>query len=164
MIKRSDALFRIADAGFDGYVQRIRMEKVARPLLKGCCGETLRLADDGYCWMTGLERNADYAVTMAYDPQENVVQCYIDVLAGEGVDEQGPYMEDCYLDILMLPDGRHELIDVEELEEALQQGQVTQGQYDAAWATARRLEPELAQVYRRYQKLFDSLLHRDVTV
>jgi hypothetical protein len=46
---------------------------------------------------------------------------------------------DCALDLVVYPDGRHELLDEDELEEALERGVLTQDDAAAAYADAARL-------------------------
>jgi predicted RNA-binding protein associated with RNAse of E/G family len=57
-----------------------------------------------------------------------------------GVDERGvPCYEDLYLDIVISPEGETLLLDVDELDEALRLGEITQSQYDFAWHEASAL-------------------------
>ena len=70
-----------------------------------------------------------------------------------GLDPDGiAFIEDLYLDVIALcdvqPDGRWhvtktEIIDVDELEDALREGHVTPAQYDLAWTEARAVEAAL---------------------
>src|SRR5690606_35911417 len=86
---------------------------------------------------------AGYILTSVYDSQDQIVQWYIDICKTHGITAAGvPWYDDLYLDIVMLPSGQLYLLDQEELEEALEQGMVSQEDYDLAWATARMVMEE----------------------
>jgi predicted RNA-binding protein associated with RNAse of E/G family len=57
---------------------------------------------------------------------------------GHGFDaETGfPWYDDLYLDVVVLADGSFHLLDEDELDEALQEGKITQDEYDIAWQEA----------------------------
>jgi uncharacterized protein len=68
------------------------------------------------------------------------VQWYIDIVLEHGLSELGvPYFDDLYLDVVVSLDGRFEIKDADELEEALKVGTVSQAQFDLAWLEANRL-------------------------
>ena len=75
-------------------------------------------------------------------PSGVIAQWYVDITAGCGfISASGAWHDDLYLDLVTAGQGDVELLDAEELEEALAVGDVTPAQYQAAWAEARRLEP-----------------------
>jgi len=67
------------------------------------------------------------------------VQWYIDICKTQGVTEQQvPWFDDLFLDIVVLPGGETLLLDEDELEEALDEGQITERDAEMAERTARR--------------------------
>lgn len=125
---------------FRGYLARMEMLEVREPLWVECCGKRICIADGGFVWNKYFVPGAHHSLTVWFDVEGQPIQYYFDICADIGLDAAGvPWYDDLYLDVVGLPGGPFELIDVEELEAAIQQGAVTQAQYDLAWAEARRL-------------------------
>lgn len=106
----------------------------------------LRLADNGFAWMTHFPRGAHHTVTTMYDDAGAVLQWYIDICRAHGVDETGmPWFDDLYLDIIVYPDGGVVVLDEDELDAALAAGAVTEAEHALAWREARHLLAALDQ-------------------
>ncbi len=131
-----------------------RAGQVVRPLDVPFRGRTLRILDTGFRWLYFHPAGANHALTVQLDAQDRPVQLYVDICAGGGLDPDGqPFVRDLYLDVLavcdLLLDGAWqvadtELIDADELEEAVQAGVMEAGQAAFAWAEARRVQVALA--------------------
>lgn len=66
------------------------------------------------------------------------------MIAAQGIDTDGiPYFDDLYLDLIVFPNGEIKVDDMDELEEALRQGDITQEQFDLAVRTADGLKNSL---------------------
>lgn len=131
---------RIDSAAYHGYVTLLRMDEVREPLYVVFGQERVCIADHGYDWVQHFPDGAPYVLLAAFNEQGELVQWYIDIVARTGVDERGvPWYEDLYLDIVVSPLGETLLLDVDELDQALSLGAVTQSQYDFAWRQASSL-------------------------
>lgn len=131
---------RIDTPDYHGYATLLRIDEVSEPLYATFGEQRVRIIDRGYDWLQHFPDGAHYALLAAFDEQGELVQWYIDVVGRTGVDERGvPWYEDLYLDIVISPEGETLLLDVDELDEALRQGEVTQSQYDFAWREASTL-------------------------
>lgn len=131
---------------FDGTISLVSIHAVHEPAYVGTHRGKLCVVDDGYKWLQHFPANAAYTLTTMFDANGQIVQWYIDICDATGVDERGiPWYDDMYLDIVVLPSGEVELIDIDELEEALQQGAVTEKQYEQAWKVAEHLLQELKE-------------------
>ncbi len=125
---------------FTGYVTLLTLDKVREPLWVDCGGTNVCIVDTGYSWLQQFPIGAYYAVTTAFDADGKVVQWYIDICKQHAVTEEGiPWYDDLYLDIALLPTGEMMILDEEELEEALQDGTVSQADYELAWHETNRL-------------------------
>lgn len=63
------------------------------------------------------------------------------MIAKQGVDVDGvPYFDDLYLDLVVYPDGTVIVDDMDELEEALLEKDITQEQFNLAIKTSHRLQ------------------------
>lgn len=154
---------RIDSRDYRGYVTLLRLDDVREPWWVRFGQERVCIADRGYDWVQHFPDGLPYVLLAAFDERGELVQWYIDIVGGTGVDERGvPWYEDLYLDIVVSPTGETLLLDVDELDAALRQGDVTRDQYDFAWRQASvvldALEDDL------FPLLWLSDLHREQLV
>ncbi len=119
--------------GFTGYLTLLCIDEVLEPLylvegvLRVC------VADRGFSWLQHFPVGTSYTLTTMFDARGSVVQWYIDICRGHGVDERRiPWFDDLYLDIVVTPEGRVQVLDAEELDEALHIGAISQEAYEFA--------------------------------
>lgn len=140
ILKRNYACIPMDDRQFHGFVTMFRILDLREPLWKEYNGRKMCLADKGYLWMQHFPRGEHFVVTTMFDAQGQVVQWYIDICKTIGMtDQQVPWFDDLYLDIVKLPSGELMLLDEDELEEALDDGMITQKDSDLAQRTAARV-------------------------
>ncbi|MER2125087.1 MAG: DUF402 domain-containing protein [Exiguobacterium indicum] len=128
---------------FKGHVTLLQLIEVASPLDVRYGDEIVRIADAGYVWVQQFPSDAHHAVTSMFDATGQLVQTYIDICLRTGVEDERIYWEDLFLDLIVLPSGQVLLVDVDELEAAREQGDVSQTEYALAWAEAKRLQKQL---------------------
>jgi predicted RNA-binding protein associated with RNAse of E/G family len=137
MLKRRFKLSYIESNDFSGYVSAIFMDKVREPLIVEVAGRQLPIVDNGYIWLQHLPDNENYSITTMLDSQGNVVQWYFDITKQNGVSEEGiPYFDDLYLDVVILPSSDIIILDEDELQAALNAGEITKVEYDMAYGKA----------------------------
>lgn len=150
----------ISEDRFDGYITLFRMNAVKEPLYVPCCGQTICIADAGYSWLYQIPRRGHHAVTAMFNENGNIVQWYIDICSVTGVDtDDVPWFEDLYLDVVVLPSGEFELIDADELQQALNENVIDENEFDLAWKEANRVQDLLRN--GRFDQLGQSVKHRD---
>ena len=90
------------------------------------------IADVGYHWLQIALEGQYFWITAMYDREEKLINLYFDITGGNCFsDPENPSFRDMYLDIVAA--GEHLLVlDQEELEEALENGEITQAEYDHA--------------------------------
>ncbi len=131
---------RVDRNGFHGYVTRLSIGNVTEPLVVPLNGVDHRLADAGFTWLQHVPDTCRHTLTTLLDEQGQVIQWYVDIAAGTGVDERGvPWWDDLFLDVVILPDGSVHLLDEDELDAARESGEITAEEYDAARAEARQV-------------------------
>lgn len=131
---------RVRDAHVTGYATLLHMVEVAEPLWVTHHEQRVCIADAGYSWLQIFPEGAHYTHTTMFDAGGQPVQEYIDLVAEQGIGEDGvPWYDDLYLDITWIPDGTPLLLDQEELEAAHVIGAITQEQYDLARGETARL-------------------------
>lgn len=137
--------------------------EVARPLTVPFQGRELTILDDGYRWVHFAPHGAHHALTLQLRPDGHPEQLYVDVTLGGGTDDDGlPWAWDLYLDVIGTLDERWqvqatEIIDLGDLNAAVQAGLVTAEQDAFALEEAARVQAALfagtftpLDVLRRY--------------
>jgi uncharacterized protein len=124
---------------FKGYVTLLKINKVSEPLSVQYGEKTVCIVDDGYIWLQHFPIEERYSITTMFNAQGEVVQWYIDICYKNGITENIPWMDDLFLDIVVLPTGEVILKDANELEEALSKGIIDISQYKIAWEEANKI-------------------------
>lgn len=124
-----------------GYIGLIRIYEVSEPQIWTFQGHDLVVCDRGIQWLTILPADDWYCITAMLDDERNILLWYIDMIAAQGVDTDGvPYFDDLYLDLVVFPDGSVMVDDMDELEQALAEQDITQEQFKLAEETSIRLK------------------------
>ncbi len=144
---------------FAGYIGLLNIYEVSEPQIWKYNGADLVVCDNNYQWLTIMPKNDYYCLTVMMNESREMQVCYIDMIGEQGYDEDGvPYFYDMYLDLVVYPDGTVIEDDMDELQEALQKGDVTQAQYEQALATSEKLKKGLLSdiaTFKEYiQKLY----------
>ena len=93
--------------------------------------EEFCIKDVGYKWLTYLPLNEFWCLHTFYDDKGEVVEWYIDINNRNYIDDNGlPCFDDLYLDIVVLPNGRKEMLDADELQYALDTGEITMKEFN----------------------------------
>ncbi|UAL47890.1 DUF402 domain-containing protein [Sutcliffiella horikoshii] len=129
--------------GFKGYVTLLKIHKVTEPLFVYYEEKNVCIVDDGYMWLQHFPNNEHYSLTTMFDANGEVVQWYIDITYENGVENNLPYTDDLFLDIIVLSTGEVLQKDADELEEALTRGTINQSQYQLAWAEANKINQQI---------------------
>ncbi len=140
----------VETVSFTGYAVKLVLMKVDPPGVMNNGGREICVADNGYLWLQYFPQGANYAVTKMINAEGHVVEWYIDICKEYGKDEDGVlWYDDLYLDIVVLPDGGVHLLDQDELDEALEKGWITAGEYQLAERTAAQLLEEITSGERK---------------
>lgn len=144
---------------FKGYVTLIKVNKVAAPLSAKYGGEKLCIVDDGYIWLQHFPTNKHHSLTTMFNEKGEIVQWYIDICYRNGIKNNVPWLDDLYLDIIVLPSGKVIQKDIDELEEALSKGIINADLYKMAWQETHEV---IKQIQQGEFALFEmSITHKD---
>lgn len=93
------------------------------------------------------------------------VQWYIDICLCNGIENDIPWMDDLFLDIVLLPSGEIIEKDADELEDALTAGIIDKPLYDLAWNEVKNLKSlissgnfDLIKLSNRHKELLFDVL------
>ena len=123
-----------------GYIGLLSIKEVTKPQIWQFNDENIVVCDKGLKWLSILPKEEFYCITAMMDENDEILLWYIDMIAEQGLDDNGiPYFDDLYLDLVVYPDGYIVEDDREELEEALNQGEISRKQYELANRTEQDL-------------------------
>lgn len=145
---------------FSGYIGLLDIYEVSEPQIWKYNGKDVIVCDNNYQWLTMMPENDYYCITVMMNDKHEFQVCYIDIIAEQGYDEDGvPYFYDLYLDLVVYPDGTIIEDDMDELQNAFREGDITQHQFDLALETSDKLKKGLLNdmnVFKSYiQQMYD---------
>ncbi len=148
----TDELRRLRLPGFAGQACLHRIEAVTAPLIKVKPvppPNRFRIADAGFCWLTLLPDEGNFAVTGILNESGEVYQVYVDLILDKGED----WFLDALIDVILFDDGRVFVDDLDELERARAGGEITDEQAASLLALARRIEHSMKAEPGRWTNL-----------
>lgn len=161
IVRKSYSCLSLDNKEFHGLLTFYRIHELRDPLYKEYGEHRLCLADEGYLWMQHFPKGEHFVITTMFDKQGKVVQWYIDVCKTQGLTEQQvPWFDDLYLDVVVLPSGEVFLMDEDELEEAFKSGDISYKDVAMAKKTANRLLSMIRNGKFRYFTL--SMKHKRI--
>lgn len=144
ILKKDLCIKRIEDTFFNGYIGKVDIIDVSTPQIWKFNGEDIVVCQNGYKWLSILPRDEYYCITAMMNNDNQILLWYIDMIAGQGVDNDGiPAFDDLFLDLVVYPDGSIIEDDRDELEDALSENDITEEQYRLANDTCERLRSSL---------------------
>ena len=131
---------------FNGHITLYCMDTVRTPLVVEYFNRQICIVDDGYAWLKQFPSGEHFTVTAQYDASARLVLWYIDICLCTGVNQdQIPWMDDLYLDLVVSPGMEVKLKDADELLAARESGEISSAEFDLAWRQADRLMERIAQ-------------------
>lgn len=134
VIERNYSQLYIETNEFKGYITLLHTVKVTEPLFVQYGEEKVCIVNDGYMWLQHFPIGKNHSVTTMFDEKGEIVQWYIDICLRNGVENGIPWMDDLFLDLVLLPTGKVIEKDAEEIEVALKEGIIDKSLYDLAWS------------------------------
>ena len=128
---------------FQGYVTLLKFDEVLQPLWSKFTAEPICLVENGSYMLQHYPFNGGYALTTFISPNKEIMQWYIDIVDHVGISEGIPYFDDLYLDLIVVPTGEVIEKDIDEIEDALEKGDISKEQYDKAWETFEGLKKDI---------------------
>ena len=142
ILQRKYACAECSYQGMQGIASVLLLQKVTQPLII----EGVTLAKEGDTWLQLAFRDACFWVTAMFDEHNDLLQIYFDITNGNCLeDPENPCFDDLYLDIVMEPDGALHVLDQDELDDALNTGEITPQLHQKAMEECERLHRFLLQ-------------------
>ncbi len=141
---------------FEGYAAMTKIDKAAARLVYRREGKDICILDDGYVWIQVMPTGENHSVILMMDENLNMVQWYFDISLENALDEDGnAYIRDLYLDLILYPDGGILVEDEDEIQEALESGDISREEYDLAYAELERLQGCLRENLQEFKEKSD---------
>lgn len=123
------------------YIVIKRINKINEPFII----REKKLIDDGYYIVEFTPLDCFYNVRVFLNKNADVIGYYFDISRGNGVEDNIPYYDDLYLDVICSPSGVDSIKveDEEELVDALNNGTITSEEYYLAHKTCMDLIKEI---------------------
>jgi len=154
---------RIDEEYFKGYICDIKIQGVNKPLIVNNGVTEICIKDNDYEWFEVYPDNENYAITIMFDDKFNLIEWYFDIAKEVGIENDIPYEDDLYLDMIITPDGQKLVLDEEELIDAFNRGEIVQSDVDLAYQTLKKLEnlyasnlDDLIQLTNKFCEMFES--------
>ena len=111
----------------------------------------LLLMDNGFSIVEVIPKNENYAMRVFFNEKKELVEHYFDISLGNGLDEETklPYYDDAFLDVT-ITNGKIEICDEDELDNALSQGEMTEETYNFVKDIAEKLIEEIKANTNKY--------------
>lgn len=146
VLKRQDAHCCWKENGQQGEAALIHIIKAAKWGLGQFRGEPVVIYEDDYHWLQIAMEDCHWWLTVMIDGNGQITQYYFDItLENHLLGSRDSWFWDLYLDVVLMPDGRFDLLDADELDEALRQGDITAEQHALAHHWAQELTAKLPQ-------------------
>ncbi|SCS26241.1 DUF402 domain-containing protein [Staphylococcus caeli] len=156
IIDREYTEVKVNNNKFKGIIGLVTMKKVREPLEVTVVGQNIIVADDNYQWLQILPEKKRYSITVMLDDKGNPLEYYFDINIKNVTQKGNARTVDLCLDVLVLPDGQYELVDQDDLERALESGQITQKQYHEAYVIAHQL---MIKIDDDFQAMQDRIMY-----
>lgn len=128
---------------FRGYVTLLKFDEVRQPLWSKFTAKPICLVENGSYMLQHFPFDSGYALTTFISPNKEITQWYFDMIDQVGLHNDIPYFDDLYLDLIVVPTGEIIEKDIDEIEEALEKGDISKEQYDKAWDTFKKLKRDI---------------------
>ncbi|WP_026673002.1 DUF402 domain-containing protein [Alkalihalobacterium bogoriense] len=142
--KRKYSQLYIDSKEFKGYITLLNTIKVTEPLSVRYGEKNVCIVNDGYMWLQQFPLEEKHSVTTMFNAKGDIVQWYIDICLRNGIENDVPWMDDLFLDIVLLPTGEVIEKDADEIENALSDGIIDKTLYDLAWNEMKNIKSLLS--------------------
>ena len=151
--EKTHADMRVSNSWFTGCAGLLRMDRVDEPFSVNYFDRRVQITGKDYMWLQLAPENENYWATVMFDEKGELLECYFDITSENHVLEEGKsWFYDMILDVVIAPGSEILLLDANELDDALKQGEITEAQYEFAMHARERL---LKKIQGREKAFFD---------
>ncbi len=131
---------------FTGYATLLCLDKVREPLWAKSSKKKVCIVNNNYSWLQLFPKDKHYAMTTQFNEHGQIIQWYIDICLQHGITENNiPWLDDLFLDVVVFPTGEIELLDFEELQNAFAVAEISKNEYDLAISESEKLMADISE-------------------
>lgn len=147
----------IKEKDFSGDIYLNEFVKMSSPafLENGLC-----VRDNNYKWLQFYDDTSKICLTTIYDEKNEIVEWYFDIAREIGKENDVPYEDDLYLDVVLKPNGEVTLLDEDELKEAFERMEMTKQEFDKVYEIAKNLMKKLQGNQEKVKNFTDKYLQK----
>lgn len=120
----------IEEENFKGYISYLKLKEVEKEWYVPRDGrEPDCIQAKDYIWLSIYPMKKNYGITAMLNDKSEIVEWYFDITNSTGIEENVPYIEDLYLDVVITNQNEIIILDEDELEEAYSNNDITKEQY-----------------------------------
>ncbi|MEA4832948.1 hypothetical protein SDC9_143525 [bioreactor metagenome] len=132
---------QIKNSDFNGIVSLLYIDDVSTASRWKYPDKEITVCDKGMKWLQIMPFDEYYVITAMINDQSNINIWYIDMIANKGFSEDNvAFFDDLYLDLTVRPNGDIDIDDMDELEDALKQNDITDDLFNLALSTKEKLQ------------------------
>lgn len=126
---------------FKGYICLLTVTKAKHKMIAKREGKDIVIMDNDFKWLEVYpENNKNTCVSILINDKEEIIDWYFDIAKDTKLTQNGePYIEDLYLDIMLYNSGNIEYLDEDELQDALDIGDITKEDFELAYKVANKI-------------------------
>lgn len=117
---------------FQGYISLVKIKEVQNPLIVNNGEKMVCIINTDYTWLELYPEKGNFALTIMFDEKGKLIEWYFDIAKNIGLENNIPYEDDLFLDLVVEPSGKIHILDKEELEIALENQIITQDDFNLA--------------------------------
>ncbi|MBE6107215.1 MAG: DUF402 domain-containing protein [Erysipelotrichaceae bacterium] len=136
----------------------IHMKQVSEPFSVG--NPALVICNQGITWVQCAWRNSNIWATAMFDASGKLFQIYFDIADEVFIDGENTWFTDLIVDVVYQPGGTVRVLDLDELEEAVQKQMITFKQKQQAEALAERLKSALEKNFEDVEAWFEQVYEK----
>ena len=151
------ALISGNESFFNGYACFLKFQNVEKPLIVNNGINDICIKDNDYEWIEVYPDNGKYALTIMLDDKGNLIEWYFDIAQKIGLEDNVPYEDDLYLDMIITPDGKQIVIDEDELLGAEKSGDITSEDVNNAYKTLNYLKEKFVDNFENLKEFTEEI-------
>ncbi len=129
---------------FKGYACYVSFNNIETPKVVYNGISNMCIIDNDYEWIMLYPEGFTYSITIIYDNNSSLVEWYFDCASSVGLENNIPYQDDLYLDMVILPTKEVIILDEDELLNAYKNNEITKDMVEHAYKTLEHLKEKYA--------------------
>lgn len=145
---------------FSGYICKIKLKDIEDPLIVNNGLYDLCIVNNDYTWIELFPDNYNYVLTIMFDNNNNLIQWYFDISYKVSLENNIPYEDDLYLDMIITKEEKELIVDEDELLKALDKEEITKKDVDNAYQILHYLENKYVSNIDKLKLFTEELLKK----